>query len=64
MTTVLKDGTRLEAGNKSFHYFIEDKETGQRGGKFTTYDQCDEERQRLKNPDDFKIVGDWVLVRG
>ena len=62
--TVLKDGTRLEAGNKSFHYFLEHKESAQRGGRFTTHDRCREEQERMPNGLDYRIVGDWVLVRG
>jgi len=61
---ILKNGTRLGAGNKSFHYFLEHIETAERGGKFLTYDRCCEELKRLNNPDNYKVVGDWVLVRG
>ena len=64
MTTVLKDGTRLEAGKKTFHFFLEEKATGLKSGKNTTHDRAKEELERLKNPDAYKIVGDWVLVRG
>jgi hypothetical protein len=64
MTTILKDGTRLPPGNKSFHYFLEHIESGERSGKYLTYDRACEELDRIKNQSDYKIVGDWITVRG
>lgn len=51
-------------GTRVSYYFLEHRETGVRIAKFPDTESCYEIKYKQENPREWKVVVDWVLVKG
>lgn len=51
-------------GTKVSWYFLEHRETKVRIAKFSDTEKCYELKYKQENPREWKVVVDWVIVKG